>query len=152
MLPAAGSNHTRVSAQLRRFWSRMPLRYIVLALGLLAMTIFTVPAARTLFRTELLVWMWCCLGFFGAELVARIKEWTSRKSAAEYICSPAGIIDLLTVLPVPIALFCGVEPQNAWLLASLWVLKLAQESPGFAQLGRVFVLQARPLRACSHYS
>ena len=28
---------------------------------------------------------------------------------------------------------------------SLWVLKLAQNSPGFAQLARVFVLEARPL-------
>jgi voltage-gated potassium channel len=27
----------------------------------------------------------------------------------------------------------------------LWVLKLAQDSPGFAQLGRVFILEAKPL-------
>jgi voltage-gated potassium channel len=30
-------------------------------------------------------------------------------------------------------------------LASLWVLKLAQNSPGLVQLGRVFVLEAKPL-------
>ena len=40
---------------------------------------------------------------------------------------------------------CGVAPETAWLLASLWVLKLAQNSPGFAQLGRVFVLEAKAL-------
>ena len=48
-------------------------------------------------------------------------------------------------LPVPIALLCGAAPETAWLFASLWVLKLAQNSPGFAQLGRVFVLEAKPL-------
>jgi len=46
---------------------------------------------------------------------------------------------------VPIALTLGVAPPTAWLLASLWILKLAQNSPGFAQLGRVFVLEARAL-------
>jgi voltage-gated potassium channel len=46
---------------------------------------------------------------------------------------------------VPIALMCGVPPPTAWLLATLWILKLAQDSPGFQQLGRVFVLEAKPL-------
>jgi voltage-gated potassium channel len=38
-----------------------------------------------------------------------------------------------------------VAPETAWLLASLWVLRLAQDSPGFVQLGRVFVREAKAL-------
>lgn len=55
------------------------------------------------------------------------------------------MVDLLGVIPVPVALLWGMWPPTAWLFASLWVLKLAQDSPGFAQLGRVFVLEAKPL-------
>jgi len=54
-------------------------------------------------------------------------------------------VDVLAVLPVPIALLCGLPPPTAWLFASLWVVKLAQYSSGFAQLGRVFVLEAKAL-------
>jgi voltage-gated potassium channel len=62
-----------------------------------------------------------------------------------HVFSLPGFIDIIGVIPVPIALICGVAPPTAWLLASLWVLKLAQNSPGFAQLGRVFRLEARAL-------
>ncbi len=59
--------------------------------------------------------------------------------------SLSGVVDLLGIVPVPIALACGVGPETAWLFGSLWVLKLGQDSPGFAQIGRVFVLEAKPL-------
>lgn len=135
----------RMTALLRRFFGRLPTRHVVLAAGLLAMTIFTVPAARGAVGVALLICMWCCLSFFGVELIIRLKGSNTRTSNVEYLCSRSGLIDLLAVLPVPIALICGVEPQSAWLFASLWILKLAKDSPGFEQLGRVFVLQARPL-------
>jgi voltage-gated potassium channel len=57
----------------------------------------------------------------------------------------SAFIDLLGVVAVPIALLCGVQSTTAWLLASFWVLKLAQDSPGFAQLQRVFVVEAKAL-------
>ena len=63
----------------------------------------------------------------------------------EHLFSLSGIIEFFAVFPVPIALAAGGAPHSAWLFASLWVLKLAQNSPGFAQLGRVFVLEAKPL-------
>lgn len=140
-----GWNQSRLVAPLRRSWSRLPIRHMTLAVGILAMTAFTVPEARHSAGIPLLVCMRCCLAFFGAELVGRLNRASSRQAAAEYFFSPSGLIDLLVLLPVPLALLCGVEPQSAWLFASLWVVKLAQDSPGFAQLGRVFVLQARPL-------
>ena len=39
----------------------------------------------------------------------------------------------------------GADAPTAWLWASLWILKLAQLSPGFSLLGRVFMLEAKPL-------
>ena len=54
-------------------------------------------------------------------------------------------IEAICVLAVPAAFLDGASAPNAWLFASFWVLKLAQNSPGFAQLGRVFILEARPL-------
>jgi voltage-gated potassium channel len=49
------------------------------------------------------------------------------------------------VLPIPLALVLGVPPETAWLLGSLWLLKLAPVSPGLALLGRVIALEAKPL-------
>ena len=49
------------------------------------------------------------------------------------------------MLPIPLALILGVAPASAWLLASLWILKLAIFVPGLAMLGRVLKQEARPL-------
>jgi voltage-gated potassium channel len=64
---------------------------------------------------------------------------------SSYLLSAAGVIDILAVLPIPIALLCGVSAETAWLLASLWPLKLAEVIPGFSLLGRVIALEARSL-------
>jgi voltage-gated potassium channel len=57
----------------------------------------------------------------------------------------AGVIDVIAVLPVPIALLAGAPGETAWLAASLWLLKLAVIVPGFSLLWRVVALEARPL-------
>jgi len=90
--------------------------------------------------------------FFAAALVARIKEWTSRKMAREYICSSLGIINLLALLLVPIARVCGVEPQVPGFLhpygssSSPRSLLVLHSWDGFScsKQGR--------WRACQHYS
>src|SRR5262249_6491087 len=66
-------------------------------------------------------------------------------SPIHYFSSARGVIDCITLLPVPVALLCGAPPATAWLFASLWVLKLAQNSSSLEQLRRVFVLEAKPL-------
>jgi voltage-gated potassium channel len=89
--------------------------------------------------------LWCCLGYFAVETYVRAHAAYRAGNVRNYLLSASGIVDLMAIFPVPIALACGVPQPTAWLLASLWVLKLAQNSPGFAQLARVFVLEARPL-------
>src|SRR5208283_3873784 len=129
------------SAPLRRFGALGLARFFVLAVGLIAMTALTLPELQGAAARWLSVCLWCCYAFFAAESVLRLRGGTALK----HVFSPSGMVDLLGVLPVPIALLCGAEAETAWLFASLWVLKLGQDSPGFAQLGRVFVLEARPL-------
>jgi voltage-gated potassium channel len=133
------------SAPLRRFGVIGLLRYAVLAVGLIAMTVLTVPDIQTTTGVGLSVCLWCCWAFFTIDSVVRFRAPLPGKSALRRLATPTVLVDLLGIFPVPLALVCGVEPATAWLLASLWVLKLAQDSPGFAQLGRVFILEAKPL-------
>jgi len=133
------------TAPLRRFAASSLGRHVVLAVGLLVVTAFTVPEARTAAGGWLTACLWFCFIYLLIESAARAHAAFAAGSLAGHVMSPSGAVDLLGALPVPIALVCGVAPPTAWLLASLWVLKLAQNSPGFAQLGRVFVLEARPL-------
>jgi voltage-gated potassium channel len=128
----------------RRFAYRV-VHYAVLAVGLAAMTAMTVPGVRAGWEFWIAVTLWCCLGFFAAELAINCLPRMQTKNARHYLRSTAGVIDLFAVLPIPLALLIGAPSQTAWLLASLWLLKLAPVVPGLSMLGRVIVLELRPL-------
>ena len=145
MRQGALPNLTQYSAPLRRFGAWLPARYLVVAVGLLAMTAYTVPELRGAAGFWLHVCLWCCLGFFATDGALRLQAAWTAGTAREQAFSLSGFVDFLGVVPVPIALACGVAPESAWLFGSFWVLKLGQDSPGFAQIGRVFVLEAKPL-------
>jgi voltage-gated potassium channel len=119
--------------------------YFTLAVGLAAMMAITVPNLHDQVRSWLTVILWCCLGFFTSEFA--IKSWlgANAKAMRNYPLTSSGIIDLLAVLPVPLAFLIGVPSDTAWLLASLWLLKLAPVVPGLSLLGRVIEQEARPL-------
>ena len=76
-----------------------------------------------------------------------IKSWVGRRAdlSRRYLFSGPWVIDVAAVLPIPIALLAGVPPDTAWLLASLWMFKLAAVFPGLSLLGRIIKLEARPL-------
>ena len=132
-------------APFRRLGASSLARYVVLAVGLAAMTAFTIPDLPESADILLQGCLWCCLGYFAVEAADRARTALTAGSIRNYLFSPTGWVDLLSVVPVPVALIYGVAPPTAWLFGSLWILKLAQNSPGLAQLGRVFVLEARPL-------
>jgi voltage-gated potassium channel len=121
------------------------LQHLVLAVGLVAMMATTVPHLRPEFSPWLDVILWCCLVFYAGEL--EVKVWVGARAgeAGGHRLSWALIIDVLAVLPIPIALLAGVSAETAWLFASLWMLKLAAVFPGLSLLGRIFTLEARPL-------
>jgi voltage-gated potassium channel len=119
------------------------IEYLALAVGLVAMPSMTVPSLGAGAHMAVTVALWCCLAVFAGELVA--KAWLRSRAETHYLLSTEGVIDLLAVLPVPVALIFGMLPATAWLLASLWVLKLATYVPGLSMLGRVIQQEARPL-------
>ncbi len=119
------------------------IELFVLAVGLLAMIVMTMPALAEGARFVAFVVLWCCLGVYAFELLT--KAWQAKSSETKYLLSTAGLIDLMAVLPVPIALLIGVPANIAWLMAALWILKLTPLVPGLALLGRVLALEARAL-------
>jgi voltage-gated potassium channel len=129
----------------RRFAVSPVTRYAILGAGLLGMTALTVPESRASFGVWLNVGLWLCLAYFAIDGFIRLNAAAHTRTAVRYLGTPAGIIDFVSIVPVPLAIICGVAPESAWLLASLWVLKLTQDSPGFAQLGRVFIVEAKAL-------
>jgi voltage-gated potassium channel len=139
VLPASLAHYT---APLRRFGVSVLARYLVLAIGLSAMTFYTVPQVRAAASILLGACLWGCLVYFAVEAAARASR---SGNGVRGMLSPSGLVDLAGIVAVPIALACGVAAPTAWLFASLWILKLAQDSPGFAQLRRVFVIEAKPL-------
>jgi len=135
---------TQYTAPLRRLGGTVLARHAVVAVGLIAMTAFTVPESRESAGAWLTLCLWCCLAYFAIGSALRAHE-AFRAGRLGDLLSTSGFVDLISVFPIPIALICGVSPPTAWLFASLWVLKLAQNSREFARIGRVFVLEAKPL-------
>lgn len=109
------------------------------------MTAYTVPNLQSAAGAWLAACLWCCLAYFAVEAAIRARTAFRDGRLRSHILSPSGLVDLAGVFAVPTALACGVNPPTAWLFASLWILKLAQNSPALAQIGRVFVLEAKPL-------
>ena len=130
---------------LRRFGAWPSARMSVLVLGLTALTAYTVPELQQAAGGWLSACLWSCLGYFAIDGLVRANAAMQGGKIWSHVCSFSGFVDLVAVIAVPIALLCGVPPATAWLLASLWVLKVAQDSPGFAQLQRVFVVEAKAL-------
>jgi voltage-gated potassium channel len=121
------------------------VQYSVLTVGLAAMTAMTVPDLRAGLGTWFAVVLGGCLGFFAAELAVKAWPRAATAGADNYLFSVPGIIDLLAVVPIPLALLLGAASDTAWLLAGLWLLKLAPVVPGLSLLGRVVEQEARPL-------
>jgi voltage-gated potassium channel len=140
MLP----NLTQYSAPLRRFGAWLPARTLVVVVGVIAMTAYTVPDLRDAVGFWLRVCLWCCLGVFAADAGLRLQAARAAGGIGQRVWSLSGLVDLLSIVPVPIALACGVPHETAWLFGSLWVLKLGQDSPAFAQIGRVLAFGTLP--------
>jgi len=132
-------------APIRRLGGSGMARTSVLILGLAAVTAYTVPDLHRAAGGWLAACLWSCLVYFAIDGAIRANAALRDGKIWAHIFSFSGFIDLVAVVAVPIALLCGVPSTTAWLLASLWVLKLAQDSPGFEQLQRVFVVEAKAL-------
>jgi voltage-gated potassium channel len=133
------------TAPLRRFGASSIARMLILVVGLSAMTAYTVPGPQAAAGGWLSGCLWCCLAYFAVDSAVHARTAFRAGHARRHLLSVSFLIDLAGVIAVPIALLDGAAAPNAWLFASLWVLKLGQNSPALAHIGRVFVLEAKPL-------
>jgi voltage-gated potassium channel len=138
-------NLIHFAAPIRRFGASALARISVLFVGLAALTAYTEPTLQRAAGGWLMACLWSCLVYYAIDGAMRAHAAMRVGKFWPHIFSFSGLIDLTSVTAVPIALLCGAPAPTAWLLASLWVLKLAQDSPGFAQLQRVFVVEAKAL-------
>jgi voltage-gated potassium channel len=141
----AFANIAQLTAPLRRLGASSFACVIVIIIGLSALTAYTVPDLQHAAGKWLLACLWSCLGYFAIESGVRARTAIQAGAARGYLFSASGFIDLICVFAVPLAFVLGADAPTAWLWASLWILKLAQLSPGFSLLGRVFMLEAKPL-------
>ena len=105
----------------------------------------SMPHIHAELRFWLSIVLWCCLAFYTFELAARLWLRTPSDRGPTYPITATGAIDLLAVIPVPIALLFGLPSETAWLLASLWLLKVTMSVPGLSLLWRVVSLELRAL-------
>lgn len=134
-------------SRLALVWAKIhtPLEGLFIAGGAASMTLLTMPALRANSSSVLTTILWFCFGFFVLDVL--IKSWIQsvEKRWWRYLISAEGLIDVLAVVPVPIAFLNGIPPHLAWLFASLWLLKFAVRAHGLRILGRVIVLEADAL-------
>ena len=112
----------RLTAPIRRFGASDTARTAVLALGLVAVTAYTVPELQRTAGGWLDACLWSCLGYFAIDSGARAHAAIKAGNGWAHIFSVSALIDLLGVIAVPMALLLGVQAPTAWLLASFWVL------------------------------
>ena len=100
------------TAPLRRFGASWLGRLLVLVIGMAAMTAMTIPDVYGPAGVSLSICLWCCLAYFAVEGFVNAQRAARAGGVRSYPVSPSGIVDLLAVLPVPIALACGSVYQT----------------------------------------
>ena len=101
---------SQYTGSVRRFAVSPVTRYVVLGAGLVGMTALTVPESRASFGLWLNIGLWICLAYFAMDGVVRLSTARRTGPALHYLGTPTGIIDLVSIVPVPLALMCGVPP------------------------------------------
>jgi voltage-gated potassium channel len=126
-------------------FEQSPFHSGLIAIGVAAMTGFSVTIGPS-FRSEFLhTILWGCIAVFAAEAAAHTIVASREKSLPRHLASMPFAADIAAVLPVPVALLSGIGPGTAWLFGSLWLFKLPSVGPGLARLGRVISLEAKQL-------
>jgi voltage-gated potassium channel len=121
------------------------LEFAAVVGGVIALTFNSIPHRLPIESMLLSLVLWLCLGFFVAIVISDFLSARRAGRQAEYWSSGLRWIDALTILPVPVALAVGLPSSEAWLFGVLWLLRIASAAPGLGRLGRVIVMEARPL-------
>ena len=86
--------------------------------------------------------LWVCTAFVAAEWVMHLRN---APQPLAYAISMRGLIDITSVLAVPLALLAGIDERSVWLFGVIWLLKPISQFPGLRQLRRVVAVESGPL-------
>src|SRR5437868_8215290 len=119
--------------------------YIAVLTGVAMMVLLTVAPAYETAHHWVDAVLWACLAYFIFEWAVRLRHTYRTQRLLSYLRSAHGIVDAVAATAIPLALILGANPNTAWLLGVLWVLKVVPGIPGLRQLRRVLVLESGPL-------
>ena len=119
--------------------------YVAVGVGIMSMVLLTLNPADDAAHRWVHALLWICLAYFVFEWVVRLRHMARQQRLPLYVLSSSGLVDAVGALAVPVALILRIEPNTAWLLSVLWVLKVVPGIPGLRQLRRVLVLESGPL-------
>ncbi len=118
----------------------------VATIGLLAIIVATSKMIAVDWAGLIGVIVWIATVLFAMEIILRAKfvrvtgvprmmGWV--RAVNGYLRTPAGLINMIAVLAIPIPTLAGLSDQSARLFGLFWVLKYARYSAGLVLLGRV---------------
>ena len=119
------------------------LLILLIVVNLVAVALETVPRLETAYRTEFIAIEIFSLIVFTVEYLLRIwvavehaprRHLSARRARWEFIKSPAGLIDLVSVLPFWLAFFTPAEFRVILVFRIVRFLKLARYSPALRSL------------------
>ena len=119
--------------------------YVAVVAGVALMMLLSIDPAYEAAHRWVDAVLWACLAFFVFEWVVRLRHAFQARRALPYLLSIRGMVDAAGAITVPLALALGANPQTAWLLGVLWLLKVIPGIPGLRQLRRVLVQESGPL-------
>lgn len=139
-------------------WSTLTHRLIValIIVSILAMIAESMPEVATRWHTSLLAIEIVVIVGFTLEYIARLWSAPEATPYAElhpaharwrYVCSPMAIIDLLSVAPLYLTLFAGIDLRALLMLRLLRFFKLARYSPGMRSLINALEMERKALFA-----
>lgn len=121
------------------------IRRPALAVGLVAMIVATIPGLRGIDWPWIDIVLTLVLLFLTLDWFIFARTALAAEHPRLHLLSFAHLAHALGVVPLILAFTAGVEPTTAWLLGSLWLLKLPVASSGFSLLFRVLAIEARSL-------
>ncbi len=117
----------------------------IVTVGIVSMIALTMQDAPPLIRQTSERALFACLAIFIAEWLGKLVYAARSGTLLAYARSVGGLADALAVVPLAAALLLAGSSPTAWLIASLWILKLPPASSGLSLLNRVIALEARSL-------
>ena len=138
-----------------RFASRIIILLIVV--NLVTAALETVPALEAAYGPEFAVIEWISLAIFSLEYLARLwcaaehaptRHLPPMRARLAFALSPAGLVDLLAVLPFWLGIFLQIDLRFLLVFRIIRFLKLARYSPAMRSLIEALYAERRALFGC----